>query len=101
MGIARPLVSVVLQHELNSVIDQSLGVVRKQGGCAFLGNMLREVDLAKLEFVSYEPIPVPVPLLGSVNFSINSTYVKQPTTMQCKHVGFDGPKLTAHIEKVP
>lgn len=33
--------------------------------------------------------------------SVNSTYVHQPTSMQCEHVGFDGQALTAHIENVP
>merc|ERR1711948_190952 len=33
--------------------------------------------------------------------SINSTYITQPTSMQCEHVGFDGQRLTAHIENVP
>merc|ERR1712039_752248 len=98
---AQPLVSTVLQHELSGVIDRSLDVIRGQGGCAFLRDMLQEVDLAKLEFVSYEPMRMPVPVLGSLDFSINSTYVTQPTSMQCEHVGFEGQKLTAHIENVP
>jgi hypothetical protein len=98
---ARPLVSTVVQHELNRVIDESLGVVRKHGGCAFLQDMLHEIDLAKLQFVSYEPMKAQVPVLGTLDFSINSTYVTQPTTMQCEHVGFEGQQLTAHIENVP
>merc|ERR1711972_33549 len=100
-NFARPLVSTVLQHELSRVIDQSLDVVRQQGSCAFLQDMLHEIDLGKLEFVSYEPIKVPVPVMGNLDFSINSTYITQPTSMQCEHVGFDGQKLTANIENVP
>jgi len=97
---ARPLVNSVLQHELNEVIGQSLDIVRKRGGCAFLQDMLQEIDLLKLEFTSYEPTKVYVPVVGNLSVSINSTYVRQPTSMKCEHVGFDGQRLTAHIENV-
>lgn len=101
MHLTTPVVSAVLQHEMRKVIAQSLDIVRKQGSCAFLGDMLHEIDLAKFEFTSYEPMKVHVPVMGDLSFSINSTYVRQPTSMQCENFGFDGQRLTAHIENVP
>merc|ERR1712039_27647 len=98
---ARPLVSTVLQDEMNKAISQSLDIVRRQGGCTFLKDLLHEIDLATFKFASDEPIKVPVPVLGSLSFSINSTYIRQPTSMQCEHVGFEGQTMTAHIENVP
>lgn len=42
-----------------------------------------------------------MPLVGDVNISVNSTYIKPPTSMGCEHVGFNGSLLTARVHGVP
>jgi len=97
----RPLLSVAVEHAARKSLDESLAVVRKQGGCAFLQGSLADLDLVKLQFTSYEPIETHVPLVGDVNVSVNSTYIKPPTSMHCEHVGFNGSLVTARVEEVP
>merc|ERR1719150_3449458 len=97
----RPLVNAVVHREAEKVLDKSLGIIRAQGGCVFLQNMLKELDFVRFEFTSYEPTKVHVPVVGEVDVSVNSTYVHQPTSMQCEHVAFNGKILTAHIKHVP
>jgi hypothetical protein len=97
----RPLLSVAVEHATRKALRESLAIVRKQGGCAFLQGSLADLDLAKLQFTSYEPFKTHVPMVGDVNISVNSTYIKPPTSMHCEHVGFNGSMLTASVEEVP
>mmetsp|Transcript_104473 Transcript_104473/g.261923 ORF Transcript_104473/g.261923 Transcript_104473/m.261923 type:complete len:399 (+) Transcript_104473:77-1273(+) len=97
----RPLLSAVVEHAARKALRESLAIVRKQGGCAFLQGSIADMDFVKLAFTSYEPMETHVPLLGNVNISVNSTYIKPPTSMHCEHVGFNGSLLTARVENVP
>jgi hypothetical protein len=97
----RPLVSEVVQLAAKKVMHDSLAVVREHGGCAFLGDVLKQVRFVNFGFTSWEPIRVHVPVIGDVDISVNSTHIGQPTSMDCHHVAFNGERLAAHIENVP
>merc|ERR1711972_231897 len=100
-GFMRPLVSMAVEHASRTALRESLAIVRKQGSCAFLQGTVADLDVAKLQFTSYEPFEIHVPVVGDVNISVNSTYIKPPTSMHCEHVGFNGSTLMAHVEDVP
>merc|ERR1711920_920475 len=101
MGFLRPLVSKVMKHEVKRILDDSLSIIRQQGGCAFLKDSLRVLDFTKFSFTSYQPSTVHVPVVGFINISVNSTSIDPPKSMQCKQIGFNGNLLSAHIEDVP
>lgn len=97
-GFRRPLVSATFERLAKKALDNSLAIIRKQGGCAFLEHALEWLDMVKFGFISYEPFPTHVPLLGDVNISVNSTSITPPIWMDCQHVAFNGTTLTARIE---
>jgi len=67
----RPLVSMVVEKAARKVLDRSLAIVRVQGGCAFVQGMA-ELDIAKLQFTTYEPIEAHGPVLGDLLRSARS-----------------------------
>eukprot|EP00443_Scrippsiella_acuminata_P030027 CAMPEP_0115212828 /NCGR_PEP_ID=MMETSP0270-20121206/23484_1 /TAXON_ID=71861 /ORGANISM="Scrippsiella trochoidea, Strain CCMP3099" /LENGTH=391 /DNA_ID=CAMNT_0002626567 /DNA_START=86 /DNA_END=1261 /DNA_ORIENTATION=- len=97
----RPFVSEVVKKAAGKALDSSLAVIHEQGACAFLQGAVKDLGLATLQFTSYEPIEAHAPVIGKMNVSVNSTDITPPTTMQCKHVAFNGTILTAQIADVP
>lgn len=101
VNMMRPLVSAVLGQVFTLVLKDTVAFIKTQGGCAFMDGILAKADLTTITYTSEVPVSVQVPLVGNVDISVNSTYVRQPKSMDCKHVGFSGSTLEAHIENIP
>lgn len=96
-----PLVSKVVQLAAGEALDESLAGIYQHGACAFISDALKDLEWVNLQFTSYEPFTQHVPVIGDVNFSVNSTSISPPTSMECSKLGFNGTAMTAHIERVP
>jgi len=96
----RPIVSKVVQFATEKTLGSTLAIINKKGGCAFVQDVLAAADATTLSYAT-DNSTVHVPVVGNVDFSVESSFVSQPTSMDCKHVGFTGGILIAHIEQVP
>jgi len=96
----RPIVSELVHVAAKKTLEDSLDIIHSKGGCAFIHNVLAGVDMTTISFQS-DNNTVHVPVVGNVEMSVDSKWVSQPTTMDCKSVGFTGKTLVAHIENVP
>merc|ERR1712046_320374 len=94
----RPVISAVLGKTFKLALSDAIHFIKANGACAFLDGIIAKADFAKVSFTSVVPVSVHVPMIGDVDISVNSTHVKQPTHMDCKHVGFNGATFEAHIE---
>jgi len=97
----RPVISAVLGKAFPIALADTISYIKTKGGCVFLENALSVAKFAELSFTSVVPVKVHVPAIGDIGVSVNSTYVKQPTRMNCKSIGFNGASLEADIEDVP
>jgi len=99
--LLRPLISEAVRYEADKSLKSTLAIIAKDGGCGFLSDVLKGFNMSKLQFTSDKPHTTHVPVVGQVEISVNSSYVTQPTGMQCKHIGYTGNSLVVHIENVP
>merc|ERR1712187_17183 len=99
--LARPVVSLLLQHEMRVQVDSVMQIVRTQGGCTLLKDGLQLLDPLKLHFETKEPITEHVPLVGDIDATVNSTSIDLPKSMKCVRAEFNGTTMTFHIEDFP
>jgi len=96
-----PKISHAVQQAAETALGSTLDIISRKGGCAFIQqDVLAMVNMKNFSFAAKDKV-VHVPKLGKVRFSFASTYVSQPTTMDCQHVGFSGREIVAHIAHVP
>lgn len=96
-----PVVREVVYLAAEKAMDKMLAVIYDDGACVFAKDALKNLDVASLQFISYEPFQVHVPLLGDVNISVNSTGISPPTSMKCNKLNFTGTQLAADIQEIP
>jgi len=101
ISMMRPVISAVLGKAFPIALADTLKYIKTNGGCTFLENVLSKAKFAELSFTSLVPAKLHVPAIGDVDVSVNSTYVNQPTKMNCRSIGFNGASLEADIEDVP
>jgi len=96
--LARPVVSLVLQHETRVHVHDAMQMIRSQGGCSLLKDGLQLLNPVTLQFETKEPITEHVPLVGDVDTSVNSTRIDLPKSMKCMRAEFNGTVISFHIE---
>eukprot|EP00928_Gymnodinium_smaydae_P097042 TRINITY_DN869_c0_g1_i2.p1 TRINITY_DN869_c0_g1~~TRINITY_DN869_c0_g1_i2.p1 ORF type:complete len:894 (+),score=167.84 TRINITY_DN869_c0_g1_i2:57-2684(+) len=95
-----PLVSEAVHVAAQVALDESMSVIHDKGACVFVQDVLKGSEFVKLQFTSYEPTTVHVPVIGDVNVSVNSTSIQPPTQLHCEKLAFSGTALSAQIHDV-
>merc|ERR1712187_878586 len=81
--LARPAVSMLLQHEMRVHVDSAMEIVHTQSGCALLKDGLQLLDPLTLHFETKDPITKHVPLVGDVDTTVKSAIIDLPKSMTC------------------
>lgn len=80
-------------------LEKQAAVARDHGACALLAPLKSLPINDAAVALRTPPEPVKVPVMGTVNVSVNSTQFYPVRTLGCEHLGFDGRTLDTKLDE--